>query len=134
MREICIVGTGDSVKKLSYKLGINPQASLQEDLVIGYRYVVLQEGSDDIQVVKNYNPYFISNSCNPNTLIEKGYFIVGACCDRVVYYQPSGVKYSVKPLDTLENISKIFGVSIEDIMVVNKLNTKKLFVGQVLYL
>ena len=134
MREICFVGKGENLKKISFRLGINSEIPLQKDLVYNNRYVILKEGTEDIQIVRNYNPYFIAHNDCVNLLKDKGFTIVGVCSDKVLYYQPSGVKYSVNPLETIEDISNRFGVSIEDIVFNNKLKTTKLFVGQVLYL
>ena len=134
MREICFVGKGENLKKISFRLGINSEIPLQKDLVYNNRYVILKEGTEDIQIVRNYNPYFIAHNDCVNLLKDKGFTIVGVCSDKVLYYQPSGVKYSVNPLENIEEISNRFGVSIEDIVFNNKLKTTKLFVGQVLYL
>ena len=134
MKEICFVRAGDSVKKLNYRLGVSIQSKNEESVVLGYNYLTLKDGNDNIQVVKNYEPYFISTSTKEDNLRERGYKIVCACGDRIIYNQPSGVKYYVKPLETLEEISNKFGVGVEEIMLSNKLNTHKLFVGQVLYI
>lgn len=134
MKEICFVRVGDTIKKLNYRLGISIQSKPEKNTVLGYNYLTLKDGSDDIQLVKNYEPYFISSVTNEDVLKERGYNITCSYRDRIICNRPSGVKYCVKPLETLEEISKKLGVSVEEIMLSNKLNTHKLFVGQVLYI
>ena len=58
MKEICFVRVGDTIKKLNYRLGISIQSKPEKNTVLGYNYLTLKDGSDDIQLVKNYEPYF----------------------------------------------------------------------------
>ena len=39
MREICFVGKGENLKKISFRLGINSEIPLQKDLVYNNRYI-----------------------------------------------------------------------------------------------
>ena len=134
MREICFVGIGESVKKLNYKLGIDINLNIEEDYVFDSRYIELKGGDGDIQIVRNYRPYFVTSNISLDKLLNKGYSVEGVCGKSIVYYKASGVKYSVKPMDTLEELANKFGVSENELITINKLKTKKLFVGQVLYI
>lgn len=42
--------------------------------------------------------------------------------------------YVVGVLDTLKSISSKYGIAVEDIKIINNLNTEKLFIGQILKL
>ncbi|MGN0961705.1 MAG: LysM peptidoglycan-binding domain-containing protein [Christensenellales bacterium] len=139
MKEICFVNKGDNIQKLSQILGISPNSYIEDNKLFDNKYVVINNGEDDIICVKNYSPYFIKKISKENTLLDiyaLGYEIVGNSNpeenDVVVVKKICGVRYIVKPLEKLDDISKKFGVDKTIIMQNNNLITEKLFVGQVL--
>lgn len=134
MKEICIVNKGENIKKLNYRLGIKEDLKLEEGCIFEKNFVVVKDGSDDIQIVRNYNPYFISKSLDCDKLKNKGYKIVAECGESVIYYYPSSIIYTVKPLESIEDIADKLGVDVGTLMSSNNLNTKKLFIGQKLYI
>ena len=71
-------------------------------------------------------------------IMSRGYEIVGANgCeegDILLIHKPKSIRYTVSPLDKLEDIAKKYGISKYDIMSSNNLNTDKLFVGQILWI
>jgi len=43
-----------------------------------------------------------------------------------------GIQHIVKPMETLSAIAEKYNVSVDDIVAENKLNSKRLFIGQIL--
>lgn len=140
MKEICFINKGDNRYKLKESLGISSQAKESSDYIDNHRYIVLEEGKDDIICVRNYQPYFIKNLNEGETLLDLyglGYEVVGgsdltSAGDCVVVKKIEGIRYVVKPLEKLEEIAQKFGVNKDDIISSNNLVTEKLFVGQIL--
>lgn len=140
MKEICFIGKGETIDKISYLLNVPKDFEDQGRSVMGYNYATINNGNDDIMVVRNYNPCIIKNVEENETVLDiyaSGFEIVGDCnyiSNKVVLKKPSGIKYIVKPLERIGDIAKRFKISIQDIMNLNNLKTDKLFVGQILIL
>ncbi len=133
MKEIILINRGDNIEKLSYRYGFDKNLRISDGRILKKQYITLKDGQDDIVVVNNYHPYYITNSVNNSSLSSNGYEVIdGVSNVFTLFYKPSGIKYYVKPLEKIEEISKKFGVDIEDIIKGNNLQTKKLFVGQLL--
>ena len=137
MKEICFINKGDSIEKLKYQNGYKYMEK-SPNKIFGFDYAVVENGLDDIIVVRNYNPYFIKNIKEGETKIDlfaSGYdsdvsnINVG---DKIVISKISGLQYIVKPMETINDISKKFDVEKEKIIELNKLKGEKLFVGQIL--
>lgn len=140
MKEICIVNKGENSEKLIYSMSLNIKDK-QEDYNknFNFKYITLEQGSDDITIVRNYNPLHIRKIQENETLLDiyaNGFEINNSQDikegDIVVLSRPEGLKYSVKPLETITDISKMFSISVEEIISKNNLETEKLFVGQIL--
>lgn len=134
MREICLINKGENIDKIKYRLSLTTIMNYEEYDMDNMKYFLIEDGSDDIVVVRNYNPFYLGNY---NTSIEdlylNGFTLVGNQEDGgIIYRLPSGIKYNVKPLETIEDIANKFNVTVDYIMEINNLNTNKLFVGQVL--
>jgi len=86
---------------------------------------VIKEGKNDIVLIRNMK-YRKITAKNINTLNEGDEYVVEECSNKN--------KYIVKPADTLASIAEKFGTSELEIMKNNKLNTSRLFVGQLLEL
>ena len=136
MKKVCFVNNGENLDKIAFKLNIDTKDKMViSNTLLGYRYFILNDGNDDIIAVENYKPCFIRKIDDQETLLDiyaLGYDIIGDIGDVVVIQEPSGVKYSVKPLDTLDKISQLFGTNKKDIIENNSLKTEKLFIGQML--
>ncbi len=93
------------------------------DEEIGY-YKVISDGLDDIVLVKNYPRKEIQ--CSESiiqSISTKNYKIVTTeNCNT----------YIVKPLDTLEKISNLYNIDVNELVEKNALKSDKLFIGQVL--
>lgn len=138
MKEICVINQGENLKKIEYNMGIFiNKSSIQEMNIRGMRSVILNEGQNNIIVVRNYNPYIIKKQKKEETLLDiyaKGFVVIGdnEYCDEIVIQKSIGVKYNVKPLEKIGDIARKFDVSKDYIMDTNNLKTEKLFIGQVL--
>ena len=132
MKEICLINKGDSVSKLNYSLGIDASLLINNDTMHGCRYVTIEEGDNSVQIVRNYNPYFITNNMSVDVVSKFDFNIVAKVNKHIIFHKSSGVKYVVKPLETIENICNKFDVDKEYIITTNNLKSTKLFVGQIL--
>lgn len=140
MKEICILNRGDNVNKINFALGLKGDLKESRDKILGYRYVRISEGGDDIVCVRNYQPYFIRKIDENNTLLDiyaSGFGVVGGdngitLSDDVVVKKLDGLRYTVSPMEKIEDIAFKLGVTKQEIMEKNGLLTEKLFVGQVL--
>ena len=139
MREICIINKGENLNKIAFSLGVSLKEKSYNAKTFGYKYVEINPGSEDITIVRNYNPYNIKKIRAEETMFDiyaLGYEVVGGETfqegDLIVLKKPEGVRYSVKPLETLMEIASRFGVTENEIMQKNNLITDKLFVGQIL--
>lgn len=140
MKEVCILNKGDNVNKLSVSMGLSKDLKVIDKKLMGFRYVELSKGDDEIICVRNYQPYFIKEIDKDNTLLDiyaSGYGIVGAdngieMGDKVVVKKIEGLRYIVSPLEKLEDIATKLGVTKDEIIERNGLASEKLFVGQVL--
>lgn len=141
MKEIYLLNKGDSINKINYEFKTNKKIEKSNNKVFDYDYAVLNEGNDDIIVVKNYLPvyeYRIKKNESILDLLARGVEVNNVTDirenDLVILSKPKSIRYVVKPLEKLDNISNKFGLDKEYIIETNKLQSDKLFVGQILWL
>ena len=132
MREICLLNKGDTVSKLSYSIGVDLNLKESSDTIKGYKYLTIEDGDNSIQIIRNYNPYFILNNVEKSNIGCLGFEIVACNNHYTICHKNSGVRYIVKPLETIDDICIKFDVDKEYIINTNNLSTTKLFVGQIL--
>ena len=72
---------------------------------------------------------FKNNICYQGVVFNDRELKIG---DRLLFCVKSGIVHIVKPLETIKTISSKYGVSIEEIL--QKNNTKTVFIGQQLYI
>lgn len=140
MKEIVILNKGDNINKLSMSIGCLKNLHLSTEKILGYRYVEVSDGEDDIVVIRNYQPFFVKTIDENNTLLDiyaRGYNVIGGDSnlqtnDIVVVKKIEGLKYTVSPLEKIDDIAHKLGVDKKEIIDKNALKTEKLFVGQVL--
>lgn len=137
MREVCFVNSGESVLKLKYKMNVSTNSIIEEDKLFNHRYITLENGEDDITVVRNYSPYYLIKNTINHSLLDiyaMGYELLQGddSEELTIIKKLDGVRYIVKPMEKLDDISFKLGVSKQEIMVNNSLKTDKLFVGQIL--
>lgn len=140
MREIYLLNNGDSIKKISFELG-KENIKVAPDKLFGYKYAIIENGTDDISVVKNYLPSFVykvKKEDNYLDILARGFKIDSNdninADDIIILKKPRSIRYVVSPLETLDKIAYKFGTKEEDIMINNNLSTNKLFVGQILWI
>lgn len=140
MREIYLLNNGDSIKKISFELG-KENIKVAPDKLFGYKYAIIESGTDDISVVKNYLPAFVykvKKEDNYLDILARGFTIDSNdninADDIIILKKPRSIRYVVSPLETLDQIAYKFGTKEEDIMINNNLSTNKLFVGQILWI
>lgn len=141
MRKIHLINKGDSIEKIKRELSVSDGIKASEDKILGFNYVEIEKGLDDVIVVNNYlTNYLYKVKKNENALdimsrgfslniireIEEG--------DLLILSKPRSIRYIVKPLENIDNIAKNFGVKKDDIIDMNNLKTEKLFVGQILWI
>lgn len=141
MKEIYLLNKGDSVGKLQYELNTIKQFQVSNNKVLEHSFVTLEEGNDDIVVVRNYTPYIEYKMKKNETLMDimaRGFEVGGASFadenDCLILSKPRSIRYVVQPLERLSDIANKFNMQKEYIMEINNLNTDKLFVGQILWL
>lgn len=137
MREVCFVNSGESVLKLKYKMNVSTNSIIEEDKLFNHRYITLENGEDDVTVVRNYSPYYLIKNTINHSLLDiyaMGYELLQGddSEELTIIKKLDGVRYIVKPMEKLDDISFKLGVSKQEIMVNNSLKTDKLFVGQIL--
>lgn len=142
MREVYLLNEGDTLEKVKYDCG-DGQYRMGEDKILGKKYMVLNAGGDDITVIRNYMPLYISHvkeKQNVLDIMSSGFNIVASQSkdievgDMLILNRPKSVRYVVSPLESLDTIANKFGVEKSIIMSSNNLKTDKLFVGQILWI
>ncbi len=139
MQEIYILNKGDSIEKIEYEYG-SREMHLADNTILGKNYVVLDKGSNDIKIVRNYLPkylYRLEDGENIIDVLSRGFEVHNGgdveSGDTLVLNRPSSIRYTVKPLESLDDISEKFGVDRDILINNNKLATDKLFVGQIIW-
>lgn len=142
MKEIYLMNKGDSIAKVKAQLKLNGEYVLSENKLFDNSYIELNKSSNDIILVKNYltkHLYTVKNGETIFDIISRGFVVEEGVegikeGDVLIISKPRSVRHIVKPLETLENISRSFGVDKSVIMEVNNLQTEKLFIGQILWI
>jgi len=136
MKRVCFVNNGENLDKIGFKLNIDTKDKvISAHKLFEYKYFIINEGNDDIIIIDNYKPCFIKKIDDRVSVLDiysLGYDVIGDLGEVVVIQEPNGIKYTVKPLDTLDKISQLFGTNKNDIIENNSLKSEKLFIGQIL--
>ena len=98
--------------------------SKYDDMLGHYR--VVQEGLDDIVLIKNYEYREIKEVETSILGVKNRKYVVRSNINTD--------KYVVKPLDTLQSIAIKYNKSIEELKKKNHLSNEKLFIGQIIRL
>lgn len=97
-------------------------------------YYFMQRNTGDVQsFTVEYG--FLDNTTDANKLKNNWQEYADAVVDAVMQYigeTPSGTTYTVKSGDSLWNIAKKFGISVEELKAANNLSSNLLNIGQVL--
>ena len=140
MKEIYLLNKGDSVRKAQYEYNIE-NIEIKNNTTFNFRFVEIENGMDDIVIVKNYLPiyeYIIKDNETYLDILSRGFNTEMVSNlqsgDTIILNKPKSIRYVVKPLEKLEDIAQNFGVDIKYIIDVNNLLTDKLFVGQILWI
>lgn len=140
MKEVYLLSLGDTMEKVKLELG-DGDYLLGDKKICGRDNVVLENGCDDIIVVRNYEPLIkttIKSGETPMDIMARGFEIVAKMGeksgDMVILNKPRSIRYVVAPLETLEGIAKKFQVEPSTIMSSNGLSSSKLFLGQILWI
>ena len=135
-----MLNKGDSVDKVKYEFK-DASSDVLINHAFDFRYVDITAGNDDIQIVHNYLPpieYVISNDDTILDNLSRGFKVDAGdnvvSGDLVILSKPKSIRYIVKPLESIEDIAKKFGLKSDYIMQVNNLSSPKLFVGQILWI
>jgi len=137
MKEIYLVKAGESIGVISNL----DQNQINKDKELGFDYVEINSGADDIVLVKNYRPYYVytfKNNDNLNTIRARGFEIL---CednditpnDKIILTKPRSIRHIVSPMETLEIISDRYNIDKQEIIRANNLKSEKLFIGQILW-
>lgn len=140
MKEIYLFNNGDGINKVRFQLSL-PNLQEEQDELFGHRYAVIEKGSDDIIIVKNYLPTIVYRVCREDNYLDilaRGFDTIADEnlneFDVILLKKPSSIRYVVSPLETIDDIALRFGLLKEDILINNKLSCEKLFVGQILWI
>ena len=104
-----------------------------------YKGVLYGSGDDSIIYLPNYvfpQIKYIFNQKEYDEIINSGYEIIPSetsVGDIGIIKRKVGVRYVVSPMETIENIAEKNNISVETIMENNALKSKKLFIGQTLW-
>ena len=133
MNRICLINKGETIEKILYLYNIDLSRDTNKDNLLG-EYVILEgDLESDISIVENYQPYYIKDNTieNVNTFKNIRYKI-NDCGNLIVANKECGIKYSVKPMETIMDIARKFNIAKEEIVKRNKLSSDNLFIGQIL--
>lgn len=142
MREVYLLNIGDTVDKVKYDCG-DGEYRWGDDKILEKKYMVLNSGSDDVTVIRNYSPLYMCRLKDSQTILDimsRGFDLVGSqkldieTGDMLILSRPKSVRYVVSPLENLDGIAKKFGVDKSTIVATNNLKSDKLFVGQILWI
>ena len=141
MKEIYILNKGDSVEKAKEELELSGDYKISNNKILNKNYIEICGGLEDIIVVNNYLPHYLYRVKNSETLMDimsKGYDVQGVSAvntnDLIIISKPKSIRYIVKPLESLEEISNKFNIDKKIIMETNNLTSDRLFIGQILWI
>jgi len=104
-------------------------------------HVLLKDDEpSDIQLIENYYPpilYKVTEEDTKESLQAEGYELSKEDIepgDIIMLTKIEGKKHIVKPLESLDDISKMYFMDKLDIIQRNNLKTEKLFIGQILWI
>lgn len=148
MKIIHKVSTGDSIEKIAEQYKVNPNElikinELQDYSLQGVHNLIIPKHDSDFVVIKNLDKEFLfevktDNKQALNHLLKEKYVVASTINnnvefeegDKIIFKNSNHKSYVVKPLDTLQNIAKKFGVTKERLMEVNSLKSSRVFIGQ----
>lgn len=111
---------------------------LSKDKIAGYCYYTIEDGDSSVIEVVNYQEkilYTVGVGETAFDIISQGYSVDAdiESGDVVILSKDNRVRHIVRPLDTIDSIAAKYGVTVEDIMLSNSLNSSRLYIGQMLY-
>lgn len=148
MKIIHKVSTGDSIEKIAEQYKVNPNELIKINELQGYslqgvHHLIIPKHDSDFVVIKNLDKEFLfevktDNKQALNHLLKEKYVVASTINnnvefeegDKIIFKNSNHKSYVVKPLDTLQNIAKKFGVTEERLMEVNSLKSSRVFIGQ----
>lgn len=141
MREVYLMSKGESIEKIKKQYRLSDIDILHDIEILNSKCLELKHGSDDITIVRNYLPYIeyiVKNEETVLDLMSRGFEVNVNCNisegDLIILRRPRSIMHQVKPLETIDDIAKKYGVTVDYIMEVNYLTIEKLFIGQILWI
>ncbi|MBO7219038.1 MAG: LysM peptidoglycan-binding domain-containing protein [Clostridia bacterium] len=133
---LCI---GNINKTIIERLYNKTLGGVSSDKILDHYYYTIEDGTDDIVQVLNYNVpqiYKVSGCETKLDLLAKGYNVE---CDiekgdTIVLNKDCRVKHVVKPLETIVTIASKYNKNIDEIILNNNIVNNKLYIGQLLYI
>ena len=140
MLKLYIKYKNESTSSIVNQLKIDNNKVVDENYVVEKNNGVLYgEGDDSIIFLENYVYPEIKYLFNENEykgLIEAGFELVpnnATVGDFAIIKRKVGVRYIVSPMETIEDIASKHSISVDSIIEKNNLKSKKLFIGQSLW-
>ena len=140
MLKLFIKYKNESTTNIMKKLNIKQEDIVCDDFEIdGYRGVLYGRRVDSVIFVSNYvfpEVKYIFNQKEYDEIINSGYEIIPSKSiigEFGIIKRKVGVKYIVAPMETIEEIAEKNSVTVDSIIENNNLKSKKLFIGQTLW-
>lgn len=140
MLKLFIKYKNESTANIIKKLNIKKEEIINEDFELAKHSGVLYgSGDDSIVFLQNYvfpEIKYIFNQKEYDEIINSGFEIIPAKIsvgDIGIIKRKVGVRYVVSPMETIENIAEKNNISVDSIIENNNLKSKKLFIGQTLW-
>lgn len=141
MQRIYLIKQNESIEKIAKINSLDPKKiKICQEKILGYPYAILNDDPSDIQLIENYYPpilYKVTEEDTKESLQAEGYELSKEDIepgDIILLTKIEGKKHIVKPLESLEDISKMYFMDKLDIIQRNNLKTEKLFIGQILWI
>ena len=140
MLKLFIKYKNESTANILSKIKIKEDKIVDENYDIEkYKGLLYGEGDGSIVFLENYVfpeiKYFF-NQKEYDELIESGYEVVPSNVsvgDIGIIKRKVGVRYVVSPMETIDDIAEKNKISVESIITNNNLKSRKLFIGQTLW-
>lgn len=140
MQKVHILENNESKEKIAYYYSLDASQVVQgKDKIMDKKYVVLEQGCENVKLIKNYFPpfvYFVKTLECKDKIKSAGFSVkddaeVG---DILLLQKNQGIKHVVKPMETLDDIAKSYQTQSKEIIEQNQLKTDRLFIGQILWI